>query len=81
MGDENAPRFSFKVTELSFEILKEQPGLRPAPYLASRGFTWIQDYAEPGLDDALTDYLRQSYDLVAQGLSKTRRRSLGLDAG
>ena len=82
MDDENAPRFSFKVTELSFEILKEQPGLRPAPYLASRGFTWIQDYAEPGLDaDALTDYLRQSYDLVAQGLSKARRRSLGLDPG
>ena len=28
---------SFKVSEMAFDILKEQPGLRPAPYLASRG--------------------------------------------
>jgi predicted DNA-binding protein (MmcQ/YjbR family) len=29
--------FTFKVTDLSYEILNDQPGLRPAPYLASRG--------------------------------------------
>ena len=77
-GEEDA-RFTFKVTELSYEILKDQPGLRPAPYLASRGLKWIQHYAEPGLpDDALEDYLRQSHRIVAAGLSKKKQRELGL---
>lgn len=30
---------TFKCSALAFEILREQPGLRPAPYLASRGMT------------------------------------------
>ncbi|MEM7492653.1 MAG: MmcQ/YjbR family DNA-binding protein [Pseudomonadota bacterium] len=70
---------TFKVTPLSFDILKEQPGLRPAPYLASRGMSWIQNYADPGLDDdALQDYLRASHRLVASGLSKKKQREFGL---
>jgi predicted DNA-binding protein (MmcQ/YjbR family) len=72
---------TFKVTELSFEILKEQPGLRPAPYLASRGMTWIQHYAKPGLADGdLADYIRQSHQIVAAGLSKKKQAELGLGA-
>ncbi len=72
--------FTFKTSELSYEMLKDQPGLRPAPYLASRGMKWIQHYAEPGLsDDELKDYLRQSHSLVARGLTKKKRRELGLD--
>src|SRR3546814_5933213 len=43
---------TFKVSALAFEILKDQPGLRPAPYLASRGLTWIQHHDRPGLSDA-----------------------------
>jgi predicted DNA-binding protein (MmcQ/YjbR family) len=71
---------SFKVSDLSFAILQEQPGLRPAPYLASRGMTWIQDYADPGLDDeGLKLYLCESHRLVADGLSRQRRKDLGLD--
>lgn len=71
---------TFKTTELSFEILKAQEGLRPAPYLASRGFSWIQHYAEPGLnDDELQGYLRASHQLVAKGLSRKRRIELGLE--
>ena len=64
-------------------MLKDQPGLRPAPYLASRGLTWIQHYAEPGLsDDELRQYLRNSHGVVGQGLSRKRQRELGLvDAG
>ncbi|MEM1086413.1 MAG: MmcQ/YjbR family DNA-binding protein [Pseudomonadota bacterium] len=73
---------TFKVTPLSFDILKEQAGLRPAPHLASRGMSWIQHYAEPGLDDeALQDYLRASHGLVAAGLSKKKQRDFGLSAG
>jgi len=72
---------TFKVSELSFELLKERRGLRPAPYLASRGLKWIQHHAKPGLGDRdLNAYLRQSHALVAQGLSKKRQIELGLVA-
>jgi len=60
-------------------MLKGEPGLRPAPYLASRGMKWIQHYAKPGLSDAeLRDYIRQSHAIVARGLSKKKRAELGL---
>jgi predicted DNA-binding protein (MmcQ/YjbR family) len=81
-GDGTNPAVTFKVSEIAFEILKAQPGLRPAPYLASRGLSWIQHYAKPGLSDAeLKDYLAQSHRLVAAGLSKKKRRELGLEDG
>jgi predicted DNA-binding protein (MmcQ/YjbR family) len=32
---------TFKVSRIAFEVLRELPGLRPAPYLASRGMSWI----------------------------------------
>jgi predicted DNA-binding protein (MmcQ/YjbR family) len=78
-GTERQPGFTFKVSDVAYEMLQEQPGLRPAPYLASRGMKWIQHFAKPGLSDAaLRDYLRQSHAIVAQGLSKKRRVELGL---
>jgi predicted DNA-binding protein (MmcQ/YjbR family) len=76
-GDE--PSVAFKVSDIAYEALMDQPGLRPAPYLASRGMKWIQHFAKPGLSDAaLRDYIRQSHFIVSQGLSKKRRIELGL---
>ena len=70
---------TFKVSGIAYEMLKERPGLRPAPYLASRGMKWIQHFARPGLSDAaLRDYIRQSHRIVSQGLSKKKRIELGL---
>lgn len=75
------PTFTFKVSGIAYEILKEHPGLRPAPYLASRGMKWIQHFAKPGLSDSeLQEYLRQSHFIVSQGLSKKKRAQLGLTA-
>ena len=71
---------TFKVSPIAFEILSDQPGLRPAPYLASRGMKWIQAYAKPGLPDKdLKGYLRESHRIVAAGLSKKKRAELGLE--
>jgi predicted DNA-binding protein (MmcQ/YjbR family) len=76
---DDKPSFSFKVSGIAYEMLKDQPGLRPAPYLASRGLKWIQHFAKPGLSDAaLQDYIRQSHFIVSQGLSKKRRTELGI---
>ena len=79
LGD-TGPAFIFKTSPLAFEILSHQPGLRPAPYLASRGLKWIQNYGKPGLsDEDLKDYLRQSHRIVALGLTKKMRAALGIE--
>jgi predicted DNA-binding protein (MmcQ/YjbR family) len=70
---------TFKASDLAFEILSDSPGLRPAPYMASRGLKWIQHYDAPGLPDAsLRDHIRASYDMVVAGLTKRKRTELGL---
>ena len=70
---------TFKCSAASFEVLKEQPGLRPAPYLASRGMSWIQRQSDASMDEAaLCDYLRASHRLVAAGLPRKVRLDLGL---
>ncbi|MEL6420964.1 MAG: MmcQ/YjbR family DNA-binding protein [Pseudomonadota bacterium] len=71
---------TFKCSELSYDLLRSEPGCRPAPYLASRGMKWIQRTSDETLDDAgLEDYLRESFRLVALKLTKARRRELGLE--
>ncbi|WP_295810292.1 MmcQ/YjbR family DNA-binding protein [uncultured Nitratireductor sp.] len=78
-GGENVA-VSFKCSEMAFDVLREQPGLRPAPYLASRGMKWIQRQTNETMDDdALADYLAESHRIVASGLTRKLRRELGLD--
>ena len=74
------PAYSFKVSEHNFQILPHHPNYRPAPYLASRGMKWIQQYDAPaGEDEELRHYLRESYRIVSLGLSKKVQRELGLN--
>lgn len=71
---------SFKCSPFAYEILSEQPGVRPAPYLASRGMKWVQRYSPESMDDAtLKDYLVESHRLVAAGLSKKLRVEMNID--
>lgn len=77
-GDD--PAFTFKVTPLAFEILSEGRGIRPAPYLASRGMKWLQWYESGDLSiEGLRDHLQGSYDMIVAALSKKKRAELGLD--
>ena len=70
-------RVSFKASQMSFEMLKAVPGVRPAPYLASRGLKWLQWLDETTLDgQALRDYVRQSHAMAMDGLSKRKRMEL-----
>lgn len=76
-GDQLA--VTFKTSKIAFEVLREEPGLRPAPYLASRGMTWIQRVTDQSMSDRdLEDHIRESYRLVAKGLPAKTRASLGL---
>jgi predicted DNA-binding protein (MmcQ/YjbR family) len=70
-------RVTFKASQTSFELLKEAPGVRPAPYLASRGLKWLQWLDETTLDrEALRAYLRQSHAMAMDGLSRKQRTAL-----
>jgi predicted DNA-binding protein (MmcQ/YjbR family) len=70
--------FTFKVGEIAFEVLPETPGLRPAPYLASRGLKWIQDTGGGLSDEDLRAHVRASHAMIAAKLPKRRREALGL---
>ena len=76
------PAFTCKVSDLNYEILKDQPGFRPAPYMASRGMKWIQQYDAPeDTDETLQYYLKESHRMVSLGLAKKTQRELGLNQG
>lgn len=76
----NEPAFTFKTSSLNFNILKEEKGFRPAPYMASRGMQWIQQYETSiKTDDQLRYYIEESHRLVSLGLTKKKQRELGLN--
>lgn len=80
-GWSDSPEFAvtFKCSEVSFAVLKDLPGILPAPYLASRGLKWLQRTDDRSLcDEALKDYLRQSYAMVIATLPRRIRRELGI---
>ncbi len=74
------PAYTFKCSEHNYEVLKDQPGFRPAPYLASRGMKWIQ-ITDPSAcpRDQLEYYLSESHRIVSLGLTKKKQKELGLN--
>lgn len=80
----NAPEseflgLSFKVGDDSFTILTKQKSIVPAPYLARAH--WVQLQMLSALKDKeLKAYLERAHAIVASGLSKKKRISLGLEA-
>jgi predicted DNA-binding protein (MmcQ/YjbR family) len=70
---------TFKATDMSYELLKDKPGMRPAPYFASRGMKWLQRTSGATLKDkAFEKYLVESHRLAALNLTKKRRAELGI---
>ncbi len=79
-GDNDNPAYTFKTSELDYDVLQGQPGFRPAPYLASRGMKWIQQVdVSASADEELKYYLNESHRLVSLGLSKKKQKELGLN--
>jgi predicted DNA-binding protein (MmcQ/YjbR family) len=71
--------FTFKVGDIAYEVLQNEPGIRPAPYLASRGMKWLQVYEDHGMSDAsLREHIVTSYDMVVAKLTKKLRAELGV---
>ena len=75
LGNAEKPAYTFKTSEQNFYFLKEYPGYRPAPYLASRGLKWIQQYdALSSQDEDLKYYIKESYRIVSLGLTKKKQK-------
>jgi len=80
LGEAGKPAFTFKTSEADFYFLSDEPGYRPAPYLASRGLKWIQQYDVPDTEDEeLVYYLQESHRLVSLGLTRKLQKQLGLN--
>jgi len=74
-GPDGDVSVTFKAGDISYEVLKTQPGLRPAPYLASRGLKWIQHYSKPGSGWALIRCVE--WGMWADAISSFWRRRAG----
>ncbi len=71
---------SFKVSDNNFNVLKEQPGFKPAPYLASRNMKWIQQIdTSKDRENELKYYIKESHRIVSLGLTKKLQKELGLN--
>jgi predicted DNA-binding protein (MmcQ/YjbR family) len=67
----------FKASPLAFEILSEQPGIRPAPYF--RRAQWVAVGADAGLgEEVLGAYLVEAHRLVVARLTRRLRAELDL---
>jgi predicted DNA-binding protein (MmcQ/YjbR family) len=74
---EPVPRYSFKASDMAFELLAEQGLTRPAPYLARA--KWVQLAGPDAMsDEDLQAYLAEAHRLVAAKLTRKARAELGL---
>jgi predicted DNA-binding protein (MmcQ/YjbR family) len=74
------PRFSFKASDMAFELLIEQGVASPSPYMARA--KWVVLASAGALpDEEVKAYLAQAHALVAAKLPKKTRVALGLGRG
>jgi predicted DNA-binding protein (MmcQ/YjbR family) len=71
------PRYSFKASDLGFEMLVDQGLAVPAPYLGRA--KWVQLVSSDALTDAdLTAYLKEAHRIVADKLTQKVRAGVGV---
>ena len=68
---------TFKCSKISFELLKEEAGISPAPYLASRGFPWLRVANNETLnDEQISQFIEESYEFALANLTKKARAEI-----
>jgi predicted DNA-binding protein (MmcQ/YjbR family) len=76
-GDRMGDMISFKCSGIAYDLLKEQPGIAPAPYLARA--KWVQVQSPDALsDDDLKAYIAEAHRIITAKLTRAKRRDLGL---
>lgn len=76
-GEGPGQKISFKCSDMAFEILRDQPGIVPAPYLARAKWVQIRDPAALSEDDTRA-YIEAAHATVAAKLTRAVKRELGL---
>ena len=70
-------KISFKCSDLSYRLLREQPDIISAPYLARA--KWVQVENDAAMEDRdLKAYIEAAYLIIAAKLTKAKRKELGL---
>jgi predicted DNA-binding protein (MmcQ/YjbR family) len=76
-GEGDYDKISFKCSDLSYTILREQDGFVPAPYLARA--KWVQITSQEAMvDEDIKSYIEKAYVIIAAKLTKAMRKELGI---
>jgi len=76
-GKDDTECISFKCSDLSYQILTEQDGIVPAPYLARA--KWVQVRGHDTLNDQdVEGYITEAHKIISGKLTKKARAELGL---
>lgn len=66
-----------KVSDMSFDLMTEMEGIRPAPYFARAGWVAIS-HDSPLSEEEIKAYIVEAHRIVASKLSRKVRAQLGL---
>lgn len=73
----DGPKFSFKCTDMAFEILSDMPGLIQAPYFARA--KWVQMTTPDALSRTeFKKHIVAAHEIIAAKLTKKLQKELGL---
>ena len=76
-GEGEHSKISFKCSDLSYDILRRQDGIIPAPYLARA--KWVQVERPGAMGDAdIRGYIADAHAIISAKLTKAKRAELGL---
>lgn len=77
LGQGQEHKFSFKCSDLSYQILCELPDIIPAPYLARA--KWVQLTTADALsDEDVRAYIKTAYEIISRKLTRATQKDLGL---
>lgn len=75
--DKDPGEIWLKVSPMSFALMTEVPGIRPAPYFARAGWVAIS-HLSPLSDKEIRAYITEAHRLIGAKLSKRLQAELGL---
>lgn len=73
----SADSFSFKASDIAFEVLTQIGPGKPAPYLARAKWVWFESLKDQDSAE-VEDWLTSAHGLIAARLTKKLRAELGL---
>ena len=69
--------FSFKASDIAFEVLTETGTGKPAPYLARAKWVWFADLSAQDAGE-VEGWLQSAHGLIAAKLTRKLRQELGI---